>query len=243
VVIVTEQRWHYETAADIDQSMSQRLRSFPRQPDILVYLLRWLASIVLRGWLRLYHRLRIAGRANLPATGSFILVANHSSHLDALCLLAALPLRKVHRAFPAAAQDYFFVSLPRIAVAAIFVNAMPFARQLHIRQSLELCRQLLANPGNILILFPEGGRSVSGEMGEFRPGIGMLLAGSDVPVVPCALQGAHAAWPKGAVIPRPRTVRLIIGRPRSYPQVERTGESAHQIARELQEAVKELLCQ
>src|SRR6185295_17345295 len=133
----------------------------------------------------------------LPREGSFIMVCNHASHLDALCLQSSLPLRKLHRAFPAAAQDYFFVSLPRAAVAAIFINAMPFARKVQMRQSLDLCRKLLANPGNILILFPEGTRSTTGELAEFRPGIGTLAAGVDVPVVPCALQGAFAAWPKG----------------------------------------------
>jgi len=56
------------------------------------------------------------------------MVANHTSHLDALCLTAALPLRKLHRAFPAAAEDYFFVKLPRLAVAVFVVNALSFCR-------------------------------------------------------------------------------------------------------------------
>jgi len=64
----------------------------------------------------------LTGRENLPAAESFVLVANHSSHLDALCLVSALPLRKLHRVFPAAAADYFFKSLPRIWIAAAVVN-------------------------------------------------------------------------------------------------------------------------
>ena len=76
-----------------------------------------------------------------------------------------MPLRKLHRVFPAAAQDYFFVSVPQLAIAAVVVNALPFGRQKQIRQSLELCRELLANPGNVLILFPEGTRTVDGANG------------------------------------------------------------------------------
>ena len=53
-----------------------------------------------------------------------MLVANHSSHLDAPALLSALPLKKIHRAFPAAASDYFFTSLPTLAFPAVVVNAM-----------------------------------------------------------------------------------------------------------------------
>src|SRR5690242_11351741 len=97
--------WHYEPASDLDRTLVERLRRFPREPDITVYLLRSLAALIVRGWLRIYHRLEICGRNHLPADKSFIIVSNHSSHLDTLCLLAALPLRRLHQAFPAAAQD------------------------------------------------------------------------------------------------------------------------------------------
>ena len=232
--------WHYETAADLDQSLVERLKGFPREPDMLVYGGRMLAAAALRVWLRTYHRLRVQGAENLPAEGSFVLVANHASHLDALCLLAALPWRKIHRAFPAAAQDYFFVSLPRVALASVVVNALPFNRETNIRQSLALCQQLLAGPDNILILFPEGTRSATGELGEFKPGIGLLLAGSQFPVVPCYLQGAFRAWPKGKSWPRPSAVRLKFGAPRCYAHLKRGKESALQIAAELRAAIAQM---
>src|SRR5689334_16581413 len=176
--------WTYEPAPDLDQSLADRLRRFPREPDIAVYAARSLAAMTIRSWLRFYHRFEISGAEHLPKEGSFILVANHASHLDTLCILSALPLRQLHRAFPAAAQDYFFVGMPRLAVAAVIVNALPFGRQSHIRNSLELCRHLLANPGNMLILFPEGTRTKTGKIGEFKPGVGLLAAGSNIPVVP-----------------------------------------------------------
>lgn len=229
--------WHYEPAADLDQSLADRLRRFPREPDITIYALRSLAALTVRCWLRAYHRLEIVGREHLPTEGSFVLVANHGSHLDTLCLLAALPLRKLHRAFPAAAQDYFFVSVPRLAVAAVVVNALPFARQTHIRHSLDLCRQLLANPGNILILFPEGTRTTTGTMGEFRPGIGQLVAGTNIPVVPCFLEGAFGAWPKGSYLPRPKKLRLRIGPARTYDALAPGRDSSEHIAADLRGAV------
>src|SRR5438309_2148379 len=172
--------WRYEPVADLDQGLVERLRRFPREPDLTVYTLRSIAALALRAWLRTYHRLRIVGRENLPRDSSFVLVANHSSHLDTLCLLSALPLRKLHRAFPAAASDYFFQSVPRLWIAAVVVNALPFARQVHVRQSLSLCEELLKNPGTILIIFPEGTRSTTGEIREFKSGIGALVAGQHV---------------------------------------------------------------
>jgi 1-acyl-sn-glycerol-3-phosphate acyltransferase len=229
--------WHYDTAEDLDRTMVERLRQFPREPDLLVYGARSASAILIRAWMRIYHRLTILGRENLPREGSFIIVANHASHVDTLAILSALPLRKLHRVFPAAAKDFFFVSVPRTAIAAIVVNALPFDRQTNIRQSLSLCKAMLGNPGNILVIYPEGTRSTTGEIGEFRPGISLLLAGCDLPVVPCYLEGTFRAWPKGAAFPRPRKVRLLIGQPRRYTGLKRGKETAQTICHDLREAV------
>lgn len=233
-------KWQYTPASDLDQSMAGRLRMFPREPDMLVYGLRSLGAVLIRAALRMYHRFEILGAENLPGSRSFILVANHSSHLDTVCLLAALPFQKLHRAFPAAAEDYFFRSVPRLWIASVVVNALPFARNIQARHSITVCHQLLANPGNILIIFPEGTRSTTGEVSEFRSGIGALVAGKDVPVLPCYLDGAHRAWPKGRRLPRPHKVRLVIGPPRDYSIWENDKTSVTAIANELREAVIQL---
>lgn len=227
--------WHYDPAKELDQPLRERLR----KPAALVGGLRSLTATLLHGWLRLYHRLTIVGGEHLPAERSFVMVANHASHLDTLCLLSALPLRKRHRAFPAAAQDFFFASAPRVLLAAA-VNALPFDRRRDPRRSLSLCAGLLQNPGNILILFPEGTRSAASEPGEFKQGVGLLVAGKDIPVVPCHLAGTHAAWPKGCWLPRPRAIRLTIGAPRNYAHLPRARESFVEIGRELREAVVSL---
>jgi 1-acyl-sn-glycerol-3-phosphate acyltransferase len=233
-------RWRYDSAQDLDQTLVERLRRFPREPDMLIYGIRSLVALILRAWLRAYHRFEIIGHEHLRTNRSFVIVANHCSHLDTLCLLAALPLRKLHRAFPAAAADYFFQSVPRIWVAAVVVNALPFSRQTHVRQSLSVCRELLANSGNVLIIFPEGTRSQTGETRDFKPGIGALVAGRDVNVLPCYLDGAFQAWPKGRRLPRPKKVRLIIGLPRNYQTHGSEKSDICAIASELCAAVKRL---
>ncbi len=207
---------------------------------MLVYGVRALVALIIRSWLRIYHRFEIIGHENLRTNRSLVIVANHSSHLDTLCLLAALPLRKLHRAFPAAAADYFFQSVPRTLVAAVVTNALPFARRVRVRRSLSICLELLSNPKNILIIFPEGTRSKTGETGEFKSGIGALVAGRDVMVLPCYLQGAFNAWPKGRRLPRPKKVRLIVGAPRNYSSRNANKIDMCTIAAELHRAVKEL---
>jgi 1-acyl-sn-glycerol-3-phosphate acyltransferase len=231
------EQWHYDPAADFDQALTERLRRFPYGPDTLVCGVRSLAAAVLRCWLGVYHRLTIVGRQNLPADRSFVLVANHASHLDTLCLLSALPIRRLHRAFPIAARDYFFASAPWALLAAVVVNALPFDRHFAPWRCLSACAHLLQEPGTVLIFFPEGTRSGGPEPGEFKPGVALLAAGRDIPVVPCHLAGTHAALPKGAWCPRPRAVRLTIGAPRVYAHLPPTKESAKEICRELREAV------
>ena len=231
------EQWHYDPADDLDPALMERLQGFPRQPGMLVRGVRSLTAAVLRCWLRVYHRLTIVGRENLPADRSFVMIANHASHLDTLCLLSALPFRQLHVAFPAAAKDYFCVSALRAFLAAVVVNALPFDRHIAPWQSLSVCAHLLEKPGNILIFFPEGTRSGDFEPGEFKAGIALLAASRDIPVVPCHLAGTHAALPKGAWFPRPKAVRLTIGRPHVYAHLPATKESAKQICRELRDAV------
>lgn len=232
--------WRYETAQDLNQTIIERLRQFPREPDMLVYGIRALVALGIRAWLRTFHHMDVIGREHLPVQGSYVLGANHTSHLDTLALLSALPFKKLHRAFPAAAADYFFASVPRLALVTVVANALPFDRNVHFRHSLNLCKEVLANPGNVLIFFPEGTRSSTGEIGTFKPGIGFLLAGANTPALPCHISGAFDAWPKGRTLPRPGPLRLMIGAPRNYAAFKPGKESALQICHELQQAVLEL---
>ena len=96
----------------------------------------------------------------------------------------------------------------------------------HGSASLDVCREILREPNNILIMFPEGTRSGSGALGRFRSGVARLAAGTSTPVVPCYLSGAHEAWPKGRAVPRPGLLRRHIGRPRMFLDVPATDREA-----------------
>src|SRR4051794_6544691 len=102
--------WVYERVGDFGLSAGERARRIPREPSIATSALRGLVQMLMRTSLRIGNGFDVLGREHLPADGSFIMVSNHSSHLDAVCLLAALPLRRVHSAFPVAAADYFFAT-------------------------------------------------------------------------------------------------------------------------------------
>lgn len=234
------EQWHYDPAAELDPAEIDRLQGLLCKPSLLVTSMRSVSAVFLRCWLKVYHRLRIIGREHLPFERSFVMVANHSSHLDTLCLLSALSIRQLHRAFPAAAKDYFCVDALRSFLARVVVNALPFDRHFAPWQSLSACAYLLEKPGNILIFFPEGSRCTCADPAEFKPGVALMAAGRDIPIVPCHLAGTLTALPKGAWFPWPSSIRLTIGEPRSYAHLPPTKDAAKQISSELREAVMSL---
>ena len=138
----------------------------------------------------------VLGREHLEKLSRpFVLVSNHASHLDAPLIFGALP-RKVARYVAAnAAADYFFDVWWRRPLAALFFNAFPVDRT--GRRGRRSVATDLLDAGIPLLLFPEGGRSKTGEMGNFKPGAAALCISRDVPAVPVAIVGAAEAMPYG----------------------------------------------
>ena len=188
---------------------------------MLVYGLRSIIALIIRRLLRVYNHFEIVGHENcapIARSSLWRIIAVISTHFvcSRRCRCANFTARFQRPRliiFSKVSRDF---GLRRSCERAAFCAAS--AR----RQSLSLCRELLANPGNILIIFPEGTRSTTGEIGEFKSGIGALVAGRDVAVVPCFIDGTFRAWPKGKRFPRPRKVRLIVGEPRNYRDAEPT---------------------
>ncbi len=210
---MTLARFEYLPARDLGLTLLQRLRSPAREPDLFETAIHWTWWTAVRAYLRVFHRLSIGGLENLPARPPFILAANHTSHLDALVLASGIRRRDRDRAHPLAAEDTFFERPFRAFFAAAFVNALPVMRGAPRRHDWERLRSRLLEERCVYVVFPEGTRSRTGRLGAFRAGIGMLAAGTPVPVVPCHVSGAFEAWPSGRRLPRPRKITLRIGRP------------------------------
>jgi 1-acyl-sn-glycerol-3-phosphate acyltransferase len=226
--------WIFEPSLPLDFTV------FPREKDMSVSALRAAWNFFLRLWLKIYFRLEIVGKERIPTKQSYVLIANHSSHLDAICLLAAIPWRQIHGTFAAAAKDYFFSSFFRSLFSAVFLNALPFERKKGPKETLELCADALQAAGNGLILFPEGTRSIDGKMGPFKSGIGYLTASTERLVVPAYIEGAHQAWPKGSHFPLPKKITIRIGEPLDVSKTPRTKEGFIEIAEEAKGAVQRL---
>lgn len=231
--------WDLRPARDHGLTPGERMRSMGRERGLgsLAVAEAWCALV--RTYLRLAHRLRVTGRENLPPP-PFIVVANHASHLDALTIGAALPRALGRRAYALAAGDTFFTSLPAAAFAAYAVNALPVWRKKTTARDLDGMRRRLTEDAAILILFPEGTRTRTGAMARFQPGVGALVAGTPIPVVPCYLDGAFAAWPPTRRLPRPGPLTFTIGTPLRFTDTEPNRAGMTHVAAACEQAVRSL---
>lgn len=151
--------------------------------------------------------------------GPFVLVTNHSSHLDAPLVVTSLPYKATKHLAVAAAADYFYEKWWVKALTSLFFNSYPVYRNVAgMGRGNSLSVRLLADDIPVMI-FPEGTRARDGAMKRFKPGAAALCIDQNVPCVPVAIHGAHDAMPVGRFWPkrgRPR-VELFVGEP-LYPQ-------------------------
>jgi 1-acyl-sn-glycerol-3-phosphate acyltransferase len=193
-----------------------------RQGDLVSHAAHHLWCALVRVYLAACHQLKIHGRDYLPYEPPYILAANHLSHLDALILAAALPYRLRDRVFPLAAEDTCFEPPVRAAFIARVVNGLPIERRKWGPHGLRQLRQRLLEESCVYILFLEGTRSRTGQMGPFKGGIGMLVAGTGVPVIPCYLDGTFQALPPHRHWPRCHKIILRMGAPLLFSEVPNT---------------------
>jgi len=232
--------WKLEPAHDLGLPLNERALSLRRESGLIesgLHLFWWLA---LRAYFRVWHRLEIRGLENLPAQPPCVCIANHTSHLDALALACALPSRWRDRIFPIAAGDTFFHTPAVAAFAAFILNALPMWRHHCGSHSLQMLRERLVSEPCVYVLFPEGTRSRDGRLGPFKPGLGMLIAETNVPAVPCFLEGAFQALAVPKKIPRPAKIVLHIGQSLSFETTKNDRAGWMEIASVTRGAVEKL---
>jgi 1-acyl-sn-glycerol-3-phosphate acyltransferase len=234
------EEWRFEPAHDLGLSAEERRLSLRREVGLESAISCFLWRSITRSYLAIAHRLEIRGRENLQAQTPFILVANHASHLDAIILGGILPLRFVGAVFPIAAGDTFFTKRASSIFATAFMNALPIWRKNCGAHSLEDLRERLMRGACVYILFPEGTRTRTGKMAPFKPGLGRLVAGTNIPIVPCYLSGTFAALPASGTVPRWKKISVRVGKPLSFAETTNDRAGWESIATATENAVRAL---
>ena len=143
--------------------------------------------------------------------GPALICPTHASHFDVSALRLAIGPRHRRRLSAAAAADYFKASRRRWFFAA-WLGAFPFNRRGRGDDSFKVANALLAGGWNVLV-FPEGTRSLTGEIARFHPGIGLLATRTGRQVLPVRITGTAAVLPKGARWPHRSAVEVRFASP------------------------------
>jgi 1-acyl-sn-glycerol-3-phosphate acyltransferase len=178
-------------------------------------------------------RYRAIGIENVPADGPLILAPNHFSNFDHF-LIAVLLRREVQ--FMAKSQLF---GPPVLTYIISHGGAFPVRRGHHDEEAFVTAHTILDRGGSI-VMYAEGGRSRSKELGTPKPGLGRLALESGAPVVPVAIEGSqHVRDARRRLRVPPVTVQY--GEPLQYPVAERpTKEHCQRAAEEIFEQVREL---
>jgi long-chain acyl-CoA synthetase len=158
----------------------------------------------LRGGMKaLYERVLetdIYGSTHVPPFGGYIVAANHASHLDTGLVKYALG-EQGEALVALGAKDYFFDDPVRRMYFENFTNVVPMERHGSLRESLRLAGEVIRD-GYILLIFPEGTRSETGVMADFKPSLGYLAMQNKCGILPMYLHRTHEAMPKGRYLPK-----------------------------------------
>lgn len=149
-------------------------------------------------FLKLYFRLKGEGLENIP-DGPFILAPNHQSFFDGLFVAVFLKNKLMKQTYFYAKEKHIKNKLVKFVANKHNVIVMDLS---DLKTSLQKMAEVLKRGKNIII-FPEGTRTLSGELGDFKKTFAILSRELNVPIVPVAINGAYDALPRGTHFPKP----------------------------------------
>ena len=184
-------------------------------------------------YLKLFHDLRFQGEEYFPKCG-FILASNHVSFYDPPMIGGT-----TDRPFFYLARKTLF-STPVIDWWLTSIRAIPVDQDrpdmVGVKRIIKLLKQ-----GDSVVLFPEGARSYDGVMLPAMPGVGLIIAKAQVPVVPCRIFGGHLAWPRDGKIRLFTPIRVVYGKPIFFDEkIGKSKEAYQEIGNRIMAKIAEL---
>ncbi|HET7210028.1 MAG TPA: AMP-binding protein [Terriglobales bacterium] len=184
-------------------------------------------------------RLHVTGLEKVPSRGPFIISPNHQSFIDPFLVGSVMPWQVFREIFSVGTSEIFGSGLMR--------RIARFMRVIVVDPDSNLIPAMRAGAfglrrGRVLMLFPEGERSIDGTPKVFKKGAAILSAHLRVPIVPVAIEGAYEVWPRGKKFFQTRhPVKLAFGHPIYPPVTSHPGETEYaQLTAELRERVMEM---
>lgn len=173
----------------LDVAPDAELRRLLKPRFATAFAVFWFVRIVIRALMRP----RVDGVEHLPDRGAYIISPNHQSYVDPLVVESVLPFRVFRRLFFVGAAEYFENALT--ARLGRLLNIVPVDPDANLLGALRAGAFGLRH-GKVLMLFPEGERSIDGRVKNFRKGAAILSQHLGVPIVPVSITGVFEIWPR-----------------------------------------------
>jgi len=187
-------------SAQVDAAWDTILRDLPPATDPALAPLLWkrrvmapIEWLICRAMRLLLARIEVDGLEHLPAQGPFLICPNHQSYFDPFLLCGVLPLATFRRLFVVGAAEYF--ETPFMRWVARQINLVPVNPDASLVPAMRAGAFGLSH-GKVLLLFPEGERSIDGSVKRFKKGAPILAKQLGVPIVPVSLRGIFELWPR-----------------------------------------------
>jgi 1-acyl-sn-glycerol-3-phosphate acyltransferase len=191
---------------------------------------RWyaFARLAVATFSRIFWRVTVTGRENVPTTGAFVLAPVHRSNVDTVLCGCVTKRRLRYMAkdslWKHRAAGWFFSSL----------GGFPVHRGAADREALRICEAAIA-AGEPVVLFPEGTRRSGPRVTDLYEGAAFVASRAGVPIVPVGIGGSEGAMPKGKKGLRPVKIAIVIGPPLVPPPREAGGRGSRRQVRQLTE--------
>jgi 1-acyl-sn-glycerol-3-phosphate acyltransferase len=170
-----------------------------------LYAILW---VLARTVARLFFGFRVVG--SVPKQGGLLVAANHASYFD----IPLLGCGMFRRAWYLGRSDLF---VPGVKGILQWLGWIPLKLGRLDRKAFDRAIALI-KAGKVVVIFPEGGRSLDGRLRNGKAGLGMIVAQTGCPVVPAYLKGTFDVLPAGAKRPRFHPVSVSFGPPLSFPR-------------------------
>lgn len=147
------------------------------------------------GWSRLCYRMEFEGVENVPEDGPVIFTPNHVTYFDPIWVTVPVKRRIYYMAWDA------IFRVPGIRALLRRLGAFPVRLEGHDKSAMVEARCHLSK-GHALMIFPEGGRTTTGNLMPFKAGAFRLALFAGATIVPVSIDGAYDTWPTGTYVPR-----------------------------------------
>jgi len=188
----------------------------------------WVVLRIVRMFWRLVAGYRITGIENIPDGYPFLICANHTSYVDPFFLCMGLPRRVLGRVFFVGYSEYF-EGIVGSRLGRMMRN-VPIDTNRNLGRAMQVAAEGLRRD-MVLVIFPEGARSVDGRAKVFRKGSAVLARHLGAPIVPVGISGAFEVWPREGPIRR-HPVSLAVGPPLA-PDAATTDEELTSVLRDV----------